>query len=170
MRLTHMIILTNILAFFLQSGFQRADLFFGLNRYFLEANLFWQPVTSMFMHGSLTHLAMNMVVLYQFGEMFEREKGKKYLFWLYFAGGILTSLGSFIFMYLFALNHVLVGASGAISVLFGWIAYKDTFNRKGLIVAILLISFLPLLMGIPIAWYAHIIGFAIGWFVAQIKN
>ena len=62
----------------------------------------------------------------------------------------------------------LVGASGAISVIMGWYALKDTYQRKGIIVWILLISFAPLLLGLPVAWYAHIIGFVIGWLIGLI--
>lgn len=166
MNFTLLIIILNIIGYILQINFDRAELIFALNRYFWEAQLFWQPLTSMFMHGSLTHLAMNMVVLYQFGSIIESSFGKKQLFFLFIVGGIVTSIGSFLFMYPLGFNHVLVGASGALSVLVGYIAHRDTFNRKGLIVAILLISFLPLLMGINIAWYAHIIGFIIGWFIS----
>jgi len=67
---------------------------------------------------------------------------------------------------MFWFKSCLVGASGAISVLFGWIAYVDRFNRKGIFVAILLISFAPLLLGINIAWYAHLIGFGVGFCIA----
>lgn len=159
---TSTLIILNGIGFFLQSLMERDDLFFGLNRYFIEAGLFWQPLTSMFMHGGLTHLAMNMVVLFQFGTLLENARGGGFFLRLYLLGGVLTSLLSFVFMYSLGLNHVLVGASGAISVLIGWIAYRDPMNRKGLIVAIVLISFAPLLMGMNIAWYAHLIGFGIG--------
>lgn len=170
MNLTNVIITLNLILYILQINFDRADLIFALNRYFYEAKLFWQPLTSMFMHGGLTHLAMNMVVLFQVGVMIERIKGAKYLFLLYIFGGILTSLGSFLFMYLLDLNHVLVGASGAISVLFGWLAYVDSYNRKGLIVAILLISFGPLFLGVNIAWYAHLIGFCLGFCIPKLEE
>jgi rhomboid protease GluP len=168
MPITQILILTNVIAYILQINFAKADLFFALNRYFYEAGLLWQPLTSMFLHGSLTHLAMNMVVLYQFGTILESARGKKYFLFLYIIGGILTSLLSILFMYVLGLNYVLVGASGAICVLIGWLAYMDRFNRNGLIVAILLISFAPLLLGIHIAWYAHIFGFIVGWIAAQI--
>ena len=62
----------------------------------------------------------------------------------------------------------LVGASGAISVIIGYIALKDRFNRQSLIIWILLISFAPLLLGLPVAWYSHLIGFAIGWLLGFI--
>ena len=168
-KMTKIVIVLNIIGFLLQSQIERSDLFFGLNRYFLEAGLFWQPLSSMFMHGGLTHLAMNMVVLFQFGTLLETTRGSRFFLQLYLIGGILTSLLSFLFMYVLALNHVLVGASGAISVLIGWIAYKDPYNRKGLVIAIMLISFAPLLLGMNIAWYAHLIGFGLGMLWGRIR-
>ena len=163
---TIIIIFLNIIAYLFQNMFDRSELFFGLNIYFLEAKLYWQPLSSMFMHGGLTHLAMNMVVLFQFGTLVEQVKGTRFFLMLYILGGITTSLLSFVFMFTLGLNHILVGASGALCVLIGWIAKKDKFNQKGLIVAVLLISFAPLLFGMNIAWYAHLIGFGLGWVVS----
>ena len=45
----------------------------------------------------------------------------------------------------------------------------DASSRKGLIIAILLMSFAPVAMGINVAWYAHIIGFALGYFGVKFK-
>jgi membrane associated rhomboid family serine protease len=107
---------------------------------------------------------MNMAVLFQFGVLLERDLRVhlKYLF-IYFVGGLLTSVLSLYYIKEVDPSVNLVGASGALSVLFGWFALKDPNLRKGLIITILLISFVPLLMGMPIAWYAHLIGFGIGW-------
>lgn len=170
MSATNVIIAVNVVMFLLQSITENSLPIFGLNIYFLQEGFYWQPLSSMFMHGGMAHLAMNMVVLYQFGNLLERAKGKLFFLNLYLFGGLLTSLLSFLFLYLFALNHVLIGASGAISVLFGWIAHKDIENRKGIIIAILLISFVPLFMGVNIAWYAHLIGFGIGWLYSVSSN
>ncbi len=63
----------------------------------------------------------------------------------------------------------LVGASGAISVLLGFLAYIDRYNRKGLVIVILIVSFAPLLMGVNVAWYAHLIGFGIGYLAGFFK-
>ena len=120
----------------------------------------------MFVHGGIAHILMNMFVLYQFGNMIEQYLGKfKYLL-LYFIGGILTSIGSLAYMYFTGDWVNLVGASGAISVLLGWFALKDRYQRKGIIIWVALMSFAPLLLGLPVAWYAHIIGFVIGWLIA----
>jgi membrane associated rhomboid family serine protease len=163
---TPLLIIVNIICFLLQiSVGHSADIVFGLNSLFLDRGFYHQVFTTMFMHGSIMHIAMNMVVLYQFGSIIERYKGTKFFISLYLVGGVLTSLLSFAFFYSLGLHHNLVGASGAISVLIGYIALKDKFNRQGLIVMILLISFAPLLLGMNIAWYAHIIGFIIGMLV-----
>ena len=62
----------------------------------------------------------------------------------------------------------LIGASGAISVLLGWYALRDKYQRQGIIIWVLLISFAPLLLGLPVAWYAHLIGFAFGWLLGYV--
>jgi membrane associated rhomboid family serine protease len=145
--------------------------YYALNILFTQG-LFWQPLTTMFAHGGFMHLAMNMVVLFQFGSLIEYTRGRLFFLGLYYIGGVVTSLLTFIYVYFAYENYGqlinVVGASGAICVLIGWIAQKDSFNRKGLIIAILLISFLPLLIGLKIAWYAHLIGFGVGWIVGKI--
>ncbi|MEJ5168550.1 MAG: rhomboid family intramembrane serine protease [Arcobacteraceae bacterium] len=140
----------------------------GMNFLFLEYGLWYQPLSSMFVHGGIMHLLFNMFVLYQFGNLIESHRGAVRLGLLYFVGGIATSLLSFLFIYTMGMNHNMVGASGAICVLLGYVALLDRFQRKGIIVWVLLISFAPLLIGMPIAWYAHIIGFAIGWILGYI--
>jgi membrane associated rhomboid family serine protease len=117
----------------------------------------------MFVHGSFAHILMNMFVLYQFGNQLENNIGKFRFIVVYFVGGLITSFGSLGYMILTNNWVSLVGASGAISVIIGYIALKDRFNRQSLIIWILLISFAPLLLGLPVAWYSHLIGFAIGW-------
>lgn len=115
------------------------------------------------MHGGSMHLFMNMFVLFQFGNMIEASKGKLFFFLLYFLGGIITSLITFIYLLEFAPTHNVIGASGAISFILGYIAYVDRFNRNGIILWIVLISFAPLLIGENVAWYAHLIGLVLGF-------
>ena len=165
--ITPILIFINVLVYFLTQD-PVSHVKYGLNSYFFEG-AYWQPLTSMFMHGNLSHLAMNMVVLFQFGYMLEKELNAhvKYLI-IYLAGGLLTSLLTIFFMHYTGLDHNVVGASGAISVLFGWFAKKDPNLRGGLIVAILVISFVPLLIGVPIAWYGHLIGFVLGYILGYV--
>ncbi len=165
---TNILILLNVIMFVIQNSIENGILLFGLNIFFLKYQLYYQLFSTMFVHGGVAHILMNMFVLYQFGNMIEGAIGiKKYLF-LYIIGGLLTSIGSFAYMYYTGNWANLVGASGAISVLLGWFALKDKYQRKGIIVWVLLISFAPLLLGLPIGWYAHLIGFALGWFIGYL--
>lgn len=163
---TNIIIIFTILMYILQINLQNGGLYLGLNMYMLIADFWWQPLTSMFAHGGLAHLGMNMFVLYQFGSLIERSRGAKELILLYFVCGILTSLGSFAYVYYLDQSVNIVGASGAISALLGYVAYYDKAQRSGIITWVLLISVAPLLIGLPIAWYAHFIGLALGFIYA----
>ena len=142
------------------------SIFFGLNELFF-AGAYWQILTSMFIHGSFMHILMNMIVLYQFGMILERYLGWIKFGILYIFGGVITGFLSLGYLAFESVN--LVGASGAISVLIGFLACIDKFNRKGLIIVILLVSFAPLLMGVSVAWYAHLIGFGVGYLAGFLK-
>jgi len=165
---TNLIIILNVIAFIIQNSVEYGDIKYGLNIYFLKYDLWYQPLSTMFVHGGIAHILMNMVVLYQFGNPLEEAIGKIKFISLYLIGGLLTSLGSLAYMYYTGNWANLVGASGAISVIVGFIALRDKFNRKGLIIWILLISFAPLAIGLPIAWYSHLIGFVLGWLIGYI--
>lgn len=165
---TNIIILLNIIMFGIQNTVEHGSLKFGLNIYFLEYELYYQLLSTMFVHGGFAHILMNMFILYQFGNMIESAIGIPKFLVLYLIGGLLTSLGSLAYMYITGDWANLVGASGAISVLLGWFALKDKEQRKGIIIWVAFISFAPLLLGLPIGWYAHVIGFALGWIIGYI--
>lgn len=145
----------------------------GLNVFCFSKGFYWQMLSTMFMHGSLAHLALNMIVLYQFGTILERYLGSLRFALLYLIGGLACSFLSAIYIYFQTLHtHAfinVVGASGAICVLMGYYAFVDKNSTKGLIVAILLMSFAPILMGVNIAWYAHIFGFICGYILARFQ-
>jgi membrane associated rhomboid family serine protease len=140
----------------------------GLNIYFFRQELYYQVISTIFAHGSYEHLFMNMVVLWQFGNMLESYFGKIKFLLLYLVGGTLTSIGTLAYMYFLPQWGNVVGASGAISVLFGYIALKDRKQRQGIFIVILLISFVPLLFGFNVAWYAHLIGFMVGFLAGYV--
>ena len=142
------------------------SIFFGLNELFF-AGAYWQILTSLFIHGSFMHILISMIVLYQFGMILERYLGWIKFGILYIFGGVITGFLSLGYLAFESVN--LVGASGAISVLLGFLACIDKFNRKGLIIVILLVSFAPLLMGVSVAWYAHLIGFGVGYLAGFLK-
>ncbi|APW65002.1 MULTISPECIES: rhomboid family intramembrane serine protease [Arcobacteraceae] len=167
---TNILIIITILMYIVQINIEKGGLYLGLNMYFTVYDFWWQPLSSMFSHGGIAHLGMNMFVLYQFGNLIERGRGAKELVTLYLVTGILTSILSFAYIY-YLDNYVnLVGASGAICALLGYVAFYDKAQRSGIITWVLLISVAPLLIGLPIAWYAHFIGLALGFIYAVIRK
>lgn len=167
---TNIIILITVIMYIIQINIAHGSLLFGLNLYFMVYDFWWQPLSTIFAHGGIAHLGMNMFVLWQFGNLIERFKGKKEIVMLYFITGIITSLLSFLYIYYLDNSVNLVGASGAICALLGYVAYYDKAQRGGIITWILLISVAPLLIGLPIAWYSHFIGLAVGFIYAVIRR
>ena len=167
---TNILIFITVVMYIIQINTSQGGLLFGLNLYFLIYVFWWQPLSSMFAHGGIAHLGMNMFVLWQFGNLIERGRGKKEIVLLYLISGIATSLLSFAYIFYLDNSVNLVGASGAICALLGYVAYYDKAQRSGIITWVLLISVAPLLIGLPIAWYAHFIGLAIGFIYALIRR
>jgi len=165
---TNIIIAFTVLMYIIQINIPQGSFLFGLNIYFLVGQLYWQPLSTIFAHGGIAHLGMNMFVLWQFGTMIERFIGAKRFVLLYFITGIITSILSFLYIFYVDMGVNLVGASGAICALLGFFAYFEKSQRSGVITWILLISVAPLLLGLPIAWYAHFIGLAVGFIYAII--
>ena len=167
---TNVLIFITVVMYIIQINIEEGGLIFGLNLYFLVYNFWWQPLSTIFAHGGIAHLGMNMFVLWQFGNLIERSRSSKELIALYLVTGIITSLLSFAYIY-YLDNYVnLVGASGAICALLGYVAYYDKAQRSGIITWVLLISVAPLIIGLPIAWYAHFIGLAVGFLYALIRR
>jgi len=83
----------------------------------------WRMVTSLFLHGSLLHLAFNMIALWQVGQLVERLFGSLRFAALYMIAGVCGSLASVLWN-----PHVnSVGASGAI---FGIVGGLLAFTRR----------------------------------------
>ncbi|HEY0512162.1 MAG TPA: rhomboid family intramembrane serine protease [Thermoanaerobaculia bacterium] len=80
----------------------------------VRAGQYWRLVTSMFLHGSILHLALNAWALYQLGALFELLLGSSRMLLVYFVTGIAGSLASDVFA-----QRPSVGASGAIFGLMG---------------------------------------------------
>ena len=167
---TNILIIITVLMYVIQINIPKGGLLFGLNLYFLVYDFWWQPLSSMFAHGGIAHLGMNMFVLWQFGNLIERLRGSKELIALYLISGLLTSILSFSYIFYLDNQVNLVGASGAICALLGYVAYYDKAQRSGIITWVLLISVAPLIIGLPIAWYAHFIGFGVGFLYAIIRK
>ena len=90
---------------------------FGLvpSKFFNNLNL-WQPITYMFLHGSILHILFNMLVLWMFGKELESILGNNKFLEYYFICGVGSGIVTLIFNY----NSYIpvVGASGAIYGLF----------------------------------------------------
>lgn len=75
---------------------------------------YYRLITCMFLHGGLVHIALNMYALNALGPMVEKTYGKINYLIIYFIGGILSSVASYVFS-----DGVSIGASGAIFALLG---------------------------------------------------
>lgn len=131
------------------------------------------PVTYQFLHGSLTHLAVNMLALLAFGGGVERRIGGWRMLAFALLCGILAAAAHLI-AYPFS-DVPIVGASGAISGLFGGVlrfqARAGAGGRRSLLPLVVLWVILIIVtgqIGMPgtdgaaVAWVAHLGGFAAG--------
>jgi len=77
----------------------------------VSAEIFYRPwiiITSIFLHGSFSHLFYNMFALALFGSILEKIIGGKNFLILFFISGIIAGIGSILFY------TAAIGASGAI--------------------------------------------------------
>ena len=84
----------------------------------------WRLITAAFLHGSLLHIALNMVVLWVIGAPVEEALGRGCFLALYLISGLAGSAGAL----LFDPNAITVGASGAI---FGYSAPRWSSSGSG---------------------------------------
>lgn len=159
--------------------------------YFVYFRFYWQVFTYMFMHGSISHLLMNLLALFCFGFSVERTLGSKEFVLLYLLSGVFCGAVSLVLYWFLAINGnqfvpyvQLVGASGAIyAVLF---AYAVLFPRNNiyifgivpvpapiLVIAYAALEFFSQVLGRGgnVAHYAHLAGFAFAWlyFVVRMR-
>ncbi|MEO6826442.1 MAG: rhomboid family intramembrane serine protease [Microbacteriaceae bacterium] len=128
----------------------------------------WRMLTSVFVHASILHIALNMYTLWIFGMIMEPMLGRGRYLALYLISGFAGSLGVYV---LAPLNQPVVGASGAIFGLVG--AFFVIQRHLGgsstqllILVGInLVIGFIP---SLGIAWQAHVGGLIGGILVGLI--
>jgi membrane associated rhomboid family serine protease len=84
----------------------------------------WRMVTSMFLHGSYLHIALNMYSLYYVGSILEIQIGRLQFLLLYLGAGMAGSAGALVWSPL----SPTVGASGAI---FGILGALFILERRG---------------------------------------
>jgi len=84
----------------------------------------WRWVTSMFLHASASHLFFNMIALFFFGRILEREVEPKWFLSIYFASGFLGALA-----FILTSSVPVVGASAAIFGLMGAVMLLKPLER-----------------------------------------
>ncbi|MWB97457.1 rhomboid family intramembrane serine protease [Agromyces seonyuensis] len=128
----------------------------------------WRMLTSVFAHGSIWHLALNMYTLWIFGQLLEGALGRSRFLALFLLSGWGGSVGV---LWLASPGTWVVGASGAIFGLMG--AFLVIQRRLGgdatqlfvLLAINLALGFIP---GFNIAWQAHLGGLVIGALIGLI--
>lgn len=80
---------------------------------------YYRSITSMFLHGDISHIASNMIFLIALGEMLERVIGHARFTLLYLLAGIGGDIFSMINVVLSQDYYTAIGASGAIFGLIG---------------------------------------------------
>ena len=143
-------------------------------RYFAPYAFGWptliDPISYQFLHGSLAHLAINMLALLAFGAGVERRIGASRMLAFTLICGVASALTHLI-VYPSSIEPV-IGASGAISGLFGAVLRFRLQGgaRGGLWLLVALWIAMDVVTGISgmggdgasIAWVAHIGGFVAG--------
>lgn len=173
-------------AFFISSLFiDNLDKFIFLNPMsIINGNYLWTLLTSIFMHGSVFHLFVNMITLFFLGNFSEQIIGRKRFIFLFllsgFVGGLFYVGGAFIGSKIPSLANMLgtldvsaVGASGALFGLLGLLAvlvprFKVYLIAGPIIVIIfsfLIESLIPRPIGTFVSLLASIITFAMIFFM-----
>jgi membrane associated rhomboid family serine protease len=138
----------------------------------LMRGAFWTPVTTLFVHFDLVHLVGNMMFLYVFGNVVEKEEGGngQTTALAFLVGGVGSTLIS---SFYYGLDVALIGASGAIFALAAAamlvkplkLSFFFLFLPLGL-VAILYFIFNVIAVayefGGQVGYVAHVAGFVIG--------
>ncbi|MEM7819880.1 MAG: rhomboid family intramembrane serine protease [Candidatus Aenigmatarchaeota archaeon] len=142
MKLTIFLILLCIIGFITPFFvFQNIDDFYNIYG-FSGKNLLERPyvlVTSIFMHGSVEHLLVNILVLFFFGIAVESELGKLKMLLIFFLGAF---TGDLLSLFAYPFDSIAIGASAGIFALMG----------VGMLVRPFDLSFYPLIIPIPLVF------------------
>jgi membrane associated rhomboid family serine protease len=142
--------------------------FLGLNTALLQDHPF-TIISSMFVHGSFTHILFNMISLYFLGSFLIRAVGERSFLAVFFLGGLAGNLCFILYAHLVNLPLTGFGASGAVFALGGALAVMVPRVPVFIffipvpiplwvaIIIFFLFSFLP-----GIAWQAHLGGLLLG--------
>lgn len=111
----------------------------------------YELVTSGFLHANLTHLMVNMFVLFIFGSVMESVLGPLHFLMLYFSGLLVSSIPSLV-KHKENPEYATIGASGAVeAVLFSFIFF---FPTEDLVLILLPIPIPAWLFGLAFLAYS----------------
>jgi len=150
------LLIINIGVFVVQQVFRELPLWFGLRPIDVVAGLqVWQPLTYMFLHGSISHILFNMLSLWMFGVELERMWGTRFFTRYYLVCGVGAAATTIVVSFFPGTigarlydGASIVGASGAIYGLL--LAYALYFPDRQI-----LMSFL---FPVPAKYFVMIIG------------
>jgi len=114
--------------------------------------LIWQPITYMFMHGGVWHVAINMFVLWMFGSELETIWGRNEFLKYYFVTGVGAGI-IWLFFNIGGSRAILIGASGAVYGIL--MAYAMIFPNRTV--------YVYFLFPVKVKWFVLFIG-AIAFF------
>lgn len=146
---------------------------------FLEGSQWWAPLTHMYLHGGIGHIAGNLLILLTAGPALEDRIGPRRFLVIYFVAGFAgaaSHVGLYLLNFLVTATSPAVGASGAI---FGVLtAFAMVAPREKLPIPLYIIIWLPAYVvllvflginlaliftpGSNVAWWAHFAGFIVG--------
>ena len=95
----------------------------------LSMGFFWTPFTYIFLHGSVSHLVLNMIGLLAFGPQLQRVFGRGAFWFVFLLGGAIGGIG-WALCNGFSSLVPCVGASGAVLALAGAYGSFSLSSRK----------------------------------------
>lgn len=181
--ITIYLVVANIVVYFLISINYELTLVLGLfPPTFLRYKFLWQPISYMFVHGSLTHLIFNMISLLIFGLTVEKAIGSKEFLLFYMLSGILSGVLSLVTYLIFGTFTLLVGASGALYALlflFAVVFPRSTIFIWGVIpvpspILVVIYAAIALFNQLSggmdtVAHLTHLWGFAVAWLYIVVR-
>ena len=156
------------------------DLFALTPQAVLTGMRIWQPVTYMFLHGGISHILFNMLVLWMFGVQLERLWGPAYFLRFYLVTGIgagVATIAVALLPFEFSGPTYLTGTIGASGAIYGLLMafavyYPNTpillfflfpVPAKYFVMIIGMIAFLSVPRSDGVAHVAHLGGLIVGY-------
>ncbi|HKG31498.1 MAG TPA: rhomboid family intramembrane serine protease [Nitrososphaeraceae archaeon] len=126
--------------------------------------------SSMFIHAGIAHIAFNLFALGYLGGYAERAIGVPRYVLVYLMSGIIAALfhGAIASYILHNGNVVLIGASGAISGIFGIAAVAGNTRAYYWLVLQIVFAVIGSISALPIAFTAHVGGFIAGVLMTKV--